>query len=235
MPRKPIHPLGQDEFKVFTDDEIEDSEKISQEQLNGARLFSSREEYAKSFKKGIRYLEVGVAWGYSAQMFIDSTEAISADLVDWFDQDLRCWSWRKFGSCQCSGMKHELLYTPITHEPYVVEKFKDYKNVKTYKGDAKRILPELIGAGKEYDFVYIDISNYRHTTRDALRNASKMIPVGGVIGLNDYLIYDGIIEEEPYGTFQTVNEFLQYNKNWVVDAIALHNLGFYDIYIRRVF
>ena len=56
MPRKPIHPLGQDEFKNFADDEIEDSEKISQEQLNGARLFSSREEYAKSFKKGIRYL-----------------------------------------------------------------------------------------------------------------------------------------------------------------------------------
>jgi hypothetical protein len=27
---------------------------------------------------------------------------------------------------------------------------------------------------------------------------------------------------------------LQYNKNWIVDAIALHNLGFYDIYIRRV-
>jgi len=234
MPRRPTPPLGLTEHRVFANGQIEDSEKISQEQLTNAKIFHSREEYAKNFKKGIRYLEVGVAWGYSAQMFIDSTEAISADLVDWFDQDLRCWSWRKFGSCQCQGMKHELLYTPKNHQSYIIEKFKKYKNVQTYKGEAKKILPDLISDGKEYDLIYIDVSNDRHVTRDAIRNASKMIPVGGVIGMNDYLIFDGIIEEEPYGTFQTVNEFLQYNKNWVVDAIALHNLGFYDIYIRRM-
>jgi len=234
MPRKPTHPLGQDEFKLFAPDEIEDSEKISQDQLNGAKLFTSREEYAKNFKQKIRYLEVGVAWGYSVKMFLDATNAVSADLVDWFNQDLRCWSWRKFGACQCSGEKHELLYTPEKHEEYIINKFAKYSNVITYKGDSKDVLPELIKIGKEYDLIYIDITNYRFTTRDALKNASKMIPVGGVIGMNDYLIYDGIIEEEPYGTFQTVNEFLQYNKNWVVDAIALHNLGFYDIYIRRV-
>jgi len=234
MPRKPIHPLGQDEFKLFAFDEIEDSEKISQEQLNGAKLFTSREEYAKNFKQGIRYLEVGVAWGYSVKMFLDATNAVSADLVDWFNQDLRCWSWRKFGACQCSGMKHELLYTPEKHQEYIINKFISYPKVTTYKGDSKEVLPKLIDAKKEYDLIYIDITNYRFTTRDAIRNASKMIPVGGVIGMNDYLIYDGVIEEEPYGTFQTVNEFLQYNKNWVVDAIALHNLGFYDIYIRRI-
>jgi hypothetical protein len=56
---------------------------------------------------------------------------------------------------------------------------------------------------------------------------------GGTIGLNDYLIYDGIIEDVPYGTFQTVNEFLFKNKDWEVEALALHNLGFYDIYIRK--
>jgi hypothetical protein len=61
-----------------------------------------------------------------------------------------------------------------------------------------------------------------------------LVDVGGIIGLNDYLIYDGIIEDMPYGTFQTVNEFLDKNKNWEVDGLALHNLGFYDIYIRRV-
>ena len=126
MPRRPTPPLGLTEHRVFANGQIEDSEKISQEQLTNAKIFHSREEYAKNFKKGIRYLEVGVAWGYSAQMFIDSTEAISADLVDWFDQDLRCWSWRKFGSCQCQGMKHELLYTPKNHQSYIIEKFKKY-------------------------------------------------------------------------------------------------------------
>jgi len=61
-----------------------------------------------------------------------------------------------------------------------------------------------------------------------------MVPIGGIIGMNDYIIYDGIIEDKPYGTFQTVNEFLSANKNWSVDAIALHNLGFYDIYIKKI-
>jgi len=51
--------------------------------------------------------------------------------------------------------------------------------------------------------------------------------------LNDYLIYDGIIEDRPYATFQVVNEFLHKNNNWIVDAIALHTLGFYDIYIKK--
>jgi hypothetical protein len=60
----------------------------------------------------------------------------------------------------------------------------------------------------------------------------NMVKPGGIIGLNDYLIYDGIIEDVPYGTYQSVNEFLFFNKNWSVDAIALHSLGFYDIYLR---
>jgi hypothetical protein len=47
------------------------------------------------------------------------------------------------------------------------------------------------------------------------------------------LIYDGIIEDAKYGTYQSVNEFLLLNKEWSVDGIALHPLGFYDIYLRK--
>ena len=230
MPRRPVRMLNYDEIKQFADDEIEDSPKISQDQLGEAKLFSSREEYAKSLPKGIRYMEVGVAWGYSVKMFMDESEAISGTLLDTYNQDLKCWSWRKFGSCQCDGFKHELLYTPETHEEYIKDKFKDY-NIVTVKGLAEQTLPLI---SNEHDFVYIDIHNGRFATRKVLHDASKIVPVGGIIGLNDYLIYDGIIEDQPYGTFQTVNEFLHINKNWVVDAIALHNLGFFDIYIRRV-
>ena len=98
------------------------------------------------------------------------------------------------------------------------------------KGDALYLLPTL---NNKYDFIYIDISNEREITRKVLSMASNLTPVNGIIGLNDYLIYDGIIEDQPYGTFQTVNEFLEKNNDWSVDAIALHNLGFYDIYIRK--
>jgi hypothetical protein len=230
MPKKPVPPFNENEIKIINNDQIEDSPKISQNQLLGAKLFSSREEYAKSLKRGIKYLEVGVAWGYSAKMFIEESDASSADLLDLYNQDLKCWSWRKFGSCQCEGFKHELLYTPETHEKYIIDLFKDRKNVNTVKGDALDILPSL---NKKYDFIYIDISNDRYQTRECIKHCANLVDVGGIIGLNDYLIYDGIIEDMPYGTFQTVNEFLDKNKNWSVDAIALHNLGFYDIYIRK--
>lgn len=226
MPKRPVN----NQNKIFKEDEIEDSFKISQDQLNNAKIFSSREEYAKSLPKKIKYLEVGVAWGYSAKMFADASEAIDIDLLDLYNQDLKCWSWRKFGSCQCDGFKHELLYTPETHEQYIRDKFKDY-NANTIKGDA---VIELQKIYKKYDFIYIDISNDRLLTREVLKLCSRLIDVGGIIGLNDYLIYDGIIEDMPYGTFQTVNEFLYNNKNWHVDGIALHNLGFYDIYIKRI-
>ena len=225
MPKKPTrsYPLGPDE--------IEDSDKISQIQLNHAKLFSSREEYAKSLKNGIRYLEFGVAWGYSAQMFIDTACASHATLVDLYNQDLKCWSWRKFGSCQCDGFKHELLYTPETHQQYIIDKFSYHPNVITVKGDAIQIARQF---NNKYDFIYIDISNDRNQTKDLLNESAKLVDIGGIVGLNDYLIYDGVIEDQPYGTFQTVNEFLFNNSNWQVNGLALHNLGFYDIYLERI-
>lgn len=211
-------------------DEVEDSPKIKQGQLDSARIFSSREEYAKTLKNGIRYLEVGVAWGYSVELFAGTANASLVHLVDWYNQDLKCWSWRKFGSCQCEGMKHELLYTPETHEQYIKDKFKNYNNLQTIKGDARRVLPSMNG---EYDMSYIDVTNDRDTTTKCLKEVSRMTAVGGIVGMNDYVIYDGIIEDQLYGTFQTVNHFLNNNNNWSVDAIALHNLGFYDIYLKR--
>jgi hypothetical protein len=230
MPRRPSKPLNFTEERLFNLDEIEDSPKISQDQLSKAKIFSSREEYAKSLSKGIRYMEIGVAWGYSAKLFIEASVASEALLIDLYNQDLKCWSWRKFGSCQCEGFKHELLYTPETHEQYIVDQFEYHPKVKTLKGDAEILLKNIT---QEYDFIYIDVSNDRFVTRNILSSASRLVPIGGIVGLNDYLIYDGIIEDQPYGTFQTVNEFLEKNNNWSVDAIALHNLGFYDIYIRK--
>lgn len=230
MPKKPVEGSYLNN-KIIKNDEIEDSPKISQEQLLEAKLYTSREEYAKSLPKGLKYLEVGVAWGYSAEMFINASKASEALLVDLYNQDLKCWSWRKFGSCQCQGFTHELLYTPENHQMYIIDKFSYHPKVATMKGDCVQVLSTL---NNQYDFVYIDVSNDRDQTRKTLDAASRLIPVGGIIGLNDYLIYDGVIEDQPYGTFQTVNYFLDNNKNWVVDALALHNLGFYDIYLRRV-
>jgi hypothetical protein len=229
MPKKPRKPFDPDKIEILNSDEIEDGHKIRQFQVENARLFASREEYAKSLPKGIRFLEVGVAWGYSAEMVAEASEPLSIDLLDWYNQDLKCWSQRKFGVCNCEP-RHTLEYDQEDHEEYIKNKFSKYNNVSTIRGDSRDMLPIL---DKQYDYVYINITNDREITRMALRDASLLVPIGGVIGLNDYLIYDGVIEDMPYGTFQTVNEFLYYNKNWSVDALALHPLGFYDIYLKR--
>lgn len=230
MPRKPIPPIIEKNDFVLPNDEIDCAYLIDQSQLNSAKIFSSREEYIKTLPYGLKYMEVGVAWGYYSELIAQQKNPKLIHLVDWFNQDLKCWSWRMFGECKCEGFKHELLYTPETHEQYIIDKFTKYNNLKTFKGDSKEVLKTI---SNKYDYIYLDITNKRQDIRPTLHLASKLIEDGGIIGLNDYLIYDGIIEDMPYATFQVVNEFLLNNKNWIVDGIALHSLGFYDIYIKK--
>lgn len=229
MPRQPIGPVSSYDF-ILDEDKIDCAYPISQHQLDNAKIYTSREEYIKTLPQGLKYMEVGVAWGYYSELVAKQKNPETIHLVDWFNQDLKCWSWRKFGECKCEGIKHEMLYTPETHEKYILDKFSGY-NIKTFKGDSKNILSLI---NNKYDYIYIDITNLRKDIRPTLLLASELIKVNGILGLNDYLIYDGIIEDMPYATFQVVNEFLMYNKNWVVDAIALHVLGFNDIYLKRI-
>lgn len=230
MPRKPINPVNGPYLGNLKDDEMDCAYPISQLQLNNAKIYSSREEYINNLPNNLKYMEVGIAWGYYSSLVAQLKKPSKITLVDLYNQDLKCWSWRKFGECKCEGMKHTLDYTPETHEDYIKNKFKEY-NLQTIKGDSQHILPAI--KEHDYDYIYLDITNDRNIIRKALWDSSHLVKVGGVIGLNDYLIYDGVIEDKPYGTFQVVNEFLNNNKHWHVDGIALHVLGFYDIYIKR--
>lgn len=227
MPKLPVGPGLDPKSK----DEIESSYEISQDQLTNAKIFTNREGYIKTLPSNIKFLELGVAWGYSAKLVCEATSPAQVDLLDWFNQDLRCWSWRKFGSCQCGGFKHEMLYTPETHEEYIKKEFYKY-NAKTIKADAREGLKQI---QDKYDYIYIDVTNERETIREILSHMNRLTTAGSIVGLNDYLIYDGVIEDKAYGTFQSVNEFLLVNKNWSVDALALHPLGFYDIYLKRTY
>jgi len=230
MPKIPTRPKDDGSPKLFNNNEVEDSPKINQSQLMNARIFSSREEYAKSLNDGIRFMELGVAWGYYAEFVAENVKTQSIDLVDYFNIDLKCWSWRKFGECKCEPIKHTMDYSPKSHHSYIIDKFSKYNNVSIHQGEATTILKTM---NKQFDYIYVDLTNDRFTTSTALNLCSNLVPVGGIIGLNDYLIYDGVIEDSLYGTFQTVNQFLHRNENWSVDALALHNLGFYDIYLRK--
>jgi len=228
MPKIPTGYLSPSSNTNFEDTFVESAMEISPHQLANAKVLTNRESFIKYLPEGLRYLEIGVAWGYFTDLVCTKNPSL-LHLMDTYDQDLKCWSWRKFGECKCDNYKHELLYLPETHEQYIKEKYADF-DVKTIKARA----PEQIPQSQEYDFIYIDFINDRIEIRESLKKCSKLVPVGGIIGLNDYIIYDGVIEDKLYGTFQAVNEFLFYNKDWEVAFFALHPLGFYDIYLRKL-
>lgn len=228
MPKIPTRYLELSATKNFSQEFVESAMEISEHQLSNAKIIPSREHFIKFLPDNLRYLEIGVAWGYYTDLVCAKNPSV-LDLMDTYDQDLKCWSWRKFGECKCDGYKHELLYLPETHEKYIQEKYAQYP-VRTIKGRA----PEQIYQDQEYDFIYIDFINDRIQIRDSLAKCKNMVATGGIIGLNDYIIYDGIIEDSLYGTYQAVNEFLHYNINWEVAYLALHPIGFYDIYLRKV-
>ena len=213
-------PLGYSEEKGYQDNEIEEAFPISQNQLNGGKLFNSKYEYVKTLKKNISYLEVGVAWGYSAQMVIDTTNAKSADLLDLYNNAA--------GTLHPGGPAPE--NSSVTHEQYIKNKFAYHPNVNTLKGYAKTILPTL---NKKYDFILLDIDRDRFVTRKYLLDCAKLTNIDGVIGLTSYMNYDGILYPGHVGILQSVNEFLYFNQNWSVDGFLLNTLGFHDIYIKK--
>ena len=217
--KTPQNPLSYDEEKIYQDHEIEKAYPISQNQLNNAKLFSSREDYAKTLNKNISYLEVGVAWGYSAQMFIDTTNARSADLLDFYNNAEHI--------AEPGGPAPQLGLE--THEEYIQNKFSYHPNVNTIKGNAKDILPAL---NKKYDFIYLDMEEERFLIRNFLLHCSKLINDYGVIGLTSYANYNSLYSKN-IGIYQSVNEFLYFNRNWSVDAIALDQLALPDIYIKK--
>ena len=141
MPRKPVPPLvGSEPLKV-KDDEIECAFLVDQEQLDGAKIYTNREEYIKTLPKGIKFMEAGVAWGYYSELVAEHCDPELIHLFDYFSGDLKCWSWRAFGECQCQPIKHEKLYTRKTQIPFIEDKFKKYNNVKLFVGDVRFTLP----------------------------------------------------------------------------------------------
>ncbi len=213
-------PLKYNEEKGYEYHEIELAIPISQNQLNNARLFNSKYEYAKTLDKNIAYLEIGVGWGGSAQIFIDQTDARSADLLDLYNN--------AHGVLHPGGTAPE--DSSITHEEHIRNKFSYRPNVNTIKGDAKDLVPTL---NNKYDLILLDIGRERFMIRKLMSDLSKLVNIGGVIGLTSYINYDSILYEGHVGIYQSVNEFLHFNQNWSVDAMILHDLGFHDIYIKR--
>jgi hypothetical protein len=204
----------------YGDHEIERALPISQDKLNNAKIFNSKYEYAKTLNKNIAYLEVGVGFGNSAQMFINTTKAKSADLLDLYNNASQT---REPGGNGPQDIS-------VTHEQHIKNMFAYNPNINIIKGDMKDMFFNL---DKNYDLILFDCENERLLIRNALLHCSKIVNVGGIVGFTSYMNYDAIHYDMHVGIYQSVNEFLHFNNNWSVDALVLNDLGFHEIYIKK--
>lgn len=185
---------------------------ISQDQLNNAKLYSTKFEFIKYLPKNANILEIGTLAGDYAELLLQ-TKPLSIDLVDVFKAN----DWRDLNRFNKEG-----------HYNFVKNRFKNSPEVSLYKGYSHEILPTL---NKKYDYIYIDANHdYEHASRD-LELSLSLLADGGIIGLNDY-IYDDA-DYIVYGVIETVCEFLDKNKNWEVIGFALQERMYADIYIKK--
>ena len=187
---------------------------ISQEQLNNAKLFKNKEEYAKHIPKGSSVLEIGTLAGDYADILIKEVDPKYIDLVDVFEA-------RDWPDCNRFGKKD--------HFDFVKNRFKDVKNITYHKGYSENIMPTL---DKKFDYIYIDANHdYEHCKAD-LMNSLLLLAEDGIIGFNDYIVDQD--HGVDYGVIEVVCEFLDQNKDWEVVGFALQENMYADIYIKRI-
>ena len=186
---------------------------ISQDQLNNAKLYSTKFEFIKHLPKNAHILEIGTLAGDYAELLL-KTNPLSIDLVDVFEAN----DWRDLNR-----------FDKNNHYNFVKNRFKNNPEVSLLRGYSHEVLPTL---NKKYDYIYIDANHdYEHASQD-LADALPLLAEGGIIGLNDY-IYDDA-DYIVYGVIETVCEFLDKNKDWEVIGFALQERMYADIYIKKV-
>jgi uncharacterized protein YciU (UPF0263 family) len=186
---------------------------ISQEQLNNAKLFKNKEEFAKHIPKASKILEIGTLAGDYAEVLIKEVDPESIDLVDVF----RANDWPDCNRFDKNG-----------HFDFVKKRFKNVKNITYHKGYSHEILPKL---EKRFDYIYIDANHDYEHCKDDLINSLLLLEEGGIIGFNDYIVdKDHGID---YGVIEVVCEFLDTNKDWEVIGFALQENMYADIYIKK--
>jgi hypothetical protein len=185
---------------------------ISQEQLDNAKLYSTKFEFIKHLPKNANILEIGTLAGDYAELLLE-TNPLSIDLVDVFEAN----DWRDLNRFDKRG-----------HYNFVKNRFKKNPEVSLLRGYSHDVLPTL---KKKYGYIYIDANHdYEHASQD-LADALPLLAEGGIIGLNDY-IYDDA-DYIVYGVIETVCEFLDKNKDWQVIGFALQERMYADIYLQK--
>lgn len=194
--------------------------QIPQDRVAEAKLFVSRNLLIKHCHDIIgdnkTIAEVGVFLGDNSITLRDTFKPSKLYLVDTFDVDGHIIQNR----LQCSDCN--------THFQYVIDRFKDIKEIEICRGcswDQLELLPD-----DSIDYMYIDADHSYESVCKDIAVAYKKIKNNGIIQFNDYTTstFNAL---HRYGVLQAVNEFMeQYDMDII--GLSLERSGYHDLAVR---
>jgi hypothetical protein len=194
---------------------------IPQKKLDQAKLYSTRYHFIETLPKNIRFLEAGVLAGDFAMKVIEVVNPQRSILIDPYESI-------DYFATEYGGKRWE---SEKDHFDFITKRFKYIKGVKIYKGYFENIAKSI---PLKFDFIYIDACNDYDSVFRYLQEASDMLAPGGIIGVNDYSIYENNTEslsKEESGVVAAVNDYLIKNPDFNVHAFAFNDRLTSDIYI----
>lgn len=197
---------------------------IPQKKLNGAKLYSTRYDFLQTLEKKITFLEVGVLAGDFAISVIEEVIPKVAVLVDPFETIDHFAS--EYGGSRW-GSSDE-------HYEFVRNRFKYIPSVRIHRKYFERFVETN---RNKFNFIYIDACNDYLSVTKYLEESAAIIEDNGIIGINDYSIYENNTESESKertGLVTAVNDFLRNNPEWIVHAFAFNDSLTSDIYIKKI-
>jgi len=146
----------------------------------------------------IKVLEIGTYTGISLiniLSLINNSVGVGVDM------------WSNYAETGADGLHNNIINLEIEKSFHNNVKLAGMsERVKAIKGDSIEILMNMIKSDDKYDFIYVDGSHLALDCYCDLLLSWKLLNVGGVFGIDDYLYNQNNSFESP---FEGVNRFLQ--------------------------
>jgi predicted O-methyltransferase YrrM len=167
----------------------------------------------------IKVLEIGVYTGTSLIEIVKMIPGSRGVAID---------SWANYSEQQHSLMNN-MVESGVEGAFYRnVEKAGLSSRINAWKGDSYDVLLEMNRMEQKYDFIYVDGSHLCLNVYLDLMLSWKLLTVGGIMAIDDYMLNSGDDFEKLERPFEAVNHFLEKCQ----DEITVLNKG-YRVFIEK--
>jgi hypothetical protein len=198
---------------------------LSQEHVSGAELFANRYEMIRSLsdRKIKSIAEMGVAYGDFSEFMIRTLNPRLFAGYDIFVYHTIDDVWSSSPQERLQGLTHIEYY-----KNRMTETFGNDLKLLAYEGDAAE---NLLKYNRTFDLIYIDANHKLANVKEDTRAAIAKLSPGGLLGFNDYILYDHL-GKERYGVVDVVNN-LCVNEGWRITHFALQEQMFCDVILQK--